>query len=113
MKIEFLRTAYDVMTGKATTEEARTAAIQAIEDELTKNAAAKAAKADEYAQAWDAVREVLAPSAGAMTVADIFAKVESELPVDFGKGKVQYGITHQWAGEVVKIDGKPCTYRLK
>ncbi len=113
MKIEFLRTAYDVMTGKVVPEEACTAAIQAIEDELTKNATAKAAKEDEYAAAWDTVKEVLSSTTAPLTIADIHAKAEEKLPEGFGKGKVQYGMTHTWADKVVKIEGKPNTYRLK
>jgi hypothetical protein len=114
MKLSTIRTAYDLLTGTAThTEEERLEVIQVFEDELTKNATAKAAKEDEYATAWDAVKEVLSGTTAPLTVADIYAKAEEKLPEGFGKGKVQYGMTHTWADKVVKIEGKPNTYRLK
>ena len=46
-------------------------------------------------------------------MAQIYEEVKNDLPTGFAKGRVQYGMTHQWAEEVVKIDGKPNTYRLK
>lgn len=83
-----------------------------LEAELNKGAVAKAEKAAGYEAAWDIVRGVFALTTSPLTVAEIFEQVEETLPEGFTKGKVQYGLTHQWADRVVKIEGKPNTYRL-
>ena len=80
--------------------------------ELNKGAVAKAEKDAGYEAAWDIVRGVFALTTAPMTVAEIFEQVEETLPEGFTKGKVQYGLTHNWADRVVKIEGKPNTYRL-
>lgn len=48
-----------------------------------------------------------------MTVAEIFAECEKELPNGFTKNQIGYGLTHYWTDSVVKIEGKVNTYRLK
>lgn len=83
-----------------------------LETELNKGAVAKAEKDAGYEAAWDIVRGVFALTTAPLTVAEIFEQVEEALPEGFTKGKVQYGLTHQWADRVVKIEGKPNTYRL-
>ena len=80
--------------------------------ELNRNDAAKAEKDAGYEAAWDIVRGVFTLTTAPLTVAEIFEQVEETLPDGFTKGKVQYGLTHQWADRVVKIEGKPNTYRL-
>lgn len=114
MKNSTRTTIYNFLTGNApVSEEEKLTAIREIEDEMAKEQSAKSAKIDEYAAAWKVVREVLTGTKSPLTVAEIYEKVKDELPANFAKGRVQYGITHQWAEEVVKIDGKPNTYRLK
>ncbi len=83
-----------------------------LEAELNKGAEAKAAKDATYDAAWDAVREVLTMTTAPLTVAEITEEAAANLPDGFGKGRVLYGLNHQWAGYVVKIEGKPNTYRL-
>jgi len=80
--------------------------------ELNKGATAKAAKDAGYDAAWPIVCGVFSLTDAPLTVAEIFEQVEVALPEGFTKGKVQYGLTHQWADRVVKIEGKPNTYRL-
>lgn len=80
--------------------------------ELNKGAVAKAEKAAGYESAWDAICTVFALTTAPLTVAEIFEQAENDLPEGFTKGKVQYGLTHNWADRVVKIEGKPNTYRL-
>lgn len=114
MKNSTRTTIYNFLTGKApVSEEEKLAVIREIEDEMTREQNAKSAKIDEYATAWEVVREVLAGTKSPLTVAEIYEEVKNDLPAGFAKGRVQYGMTHQWAEEVVKIDGKPNTYRLK
>ena len=83
-----------------------------LEAELNKGAVAKAEKAAGYDAAWNAVSAVFALTTAPLTVAEIFEQAENDLPEGFTKGKVQYGLTHNWADRVVKIEGKPNTYRL-
>ena len=83
-----------------------------LEAELNKGAEAKAAKDATYDAAWEVVRSVLAMTTAPLTVAEIVAEGADRLPDGFGKGRVLYGLNHQWAGFIVKIEGKPNTYRL-
>lgn len=50
-----------------------------------------------------------------VTVADLFAKVEADLPDGFSKSKMQYALTHYWADDVTVVkDGRnPNQYRAK
>lgn len=83
-----------------------------LEAELNKGAEVKAAKDAAYDAAWEVVRSVLAMTTAPLTVAEIVAEGEDRLPEGFGKGRVLYGLNHQWTGFIVKIEGKPNTYRL-
>lgn len=83
-----------------------------LEAELNKNAEAKAAKDATYDATWEVVREVLAMTTAPLTVAEIFEQVEANLPEGFTKGQLVYALNHQWPGRVVRIEGKPNTYRL-
>ena len=47
------------------------------------------------------------------TVADIYGEAEKELPENFSKNRVSYGLTHQWADRVVKTEGKVNLYSVK
>ncbi len=83
-----------------------------IDAELNKTAEKANATRELYATAHDIVMSVM--SEVPATVADIFAKCESELPEGFTKAKVQYALLNYWKDEVVKVDnGKrsPMTYR--
>ena len=79
--------------------------------ELNKGADAKAAKVAEY----ESVKEIiLAPLDEAiMTVSELYEAIKDELPEGFTRGKVQYALTKLYADEVVKHEGKPCTYGRK
>lgn len=82
--------------------------------ELNKSAEAKAAKNATYDAAWEVVRSVFALTTAPLTVAEITEEAvdDDRLPEGFGKGRILYGLNHQWADRVVKIEGKPNTYRL-
>lgn len=89
------------------------AAVEDIRAEFEKSAAKTSAKMDAYEQAKPIV--ISAITGVALTVKDIFTTCENDLPKDFTTSKVQYGLLHYWADEVVKIDnGKaPFTYQAK
>jgi len=79
-----------------------------IANELAKGAEKAQANRDLYAQAHDVVIGAL--SATPVTIGELYAEVENDLPEGFSKGKVQYAITRLWADEVVKHEGKVNTY---
>jgi len=85
-----------------------------LEAELNKSAEAKAAKNAAYDAAWEVVRSIFALTTAPLTVAEITEEAvdDDRLPEGFGKGRILYGLNHQWADRVVKIEGKPNTYRL-
>ena len=110
MRIATIKSLVSYLNGEAVTNIDEIKAE--LEAELNKGAVAKAAKDEVYDLAWDCVREVFGFTTAPLTVAEIFEQVKDDLPEGFTKGKVQYGLTHQWAPQVVKIEGKPNTYRL-
>lgn len=80
-----------------------------LEAELNKGAEAKAKNAEAYESIHDLVIGALSDTPA--TCAEIFEQIATELPTGMGKGKVQYALNHLWQDEIVKIEGKPNTYR--
>ena len=80
-----------------------------LEKEITKGDAQKAKNAEAY----DAIHDIVvrALSAVPVTVAELWENIEDEVPEGITKGKVQYALNHLWGDEIVKIEGKPNTYR--
>ncbi len=89
------------------------AVVEDIRAEYEKSAAKVNAKMDAYERAKPFVLSAIAEAP--LTVKDIFAACEDNLPDGFSASKIQYGLLHYWADEVVKIDnGKaPFTYQVK
>jgi hypothetical protein len=83
--------------------------LSELDKEINKGAEAKAKNAETY----DALHDIVigALSAVPVTCAELFDSIQSELPEGVSKGKVQYALTHLWQDEIVKIEGKPNTYR--
>ena len=79
--------------------------------ELNKGAERKQANADVYAQVKPIVLGALSDTP--VTIGELFATIEGNLPEGFTKGKVQYAITRLWADEVNKIEGKVNSYTAK
>ena len=80
-----------------------------LEKEITKGEAAKAKNAEAYEALHDVIMENL--SATPCTVAELWDTIQDEVGEGVTKGKVQYALTHLWQDEIVKIEGKPNTYR--
>jgi hypothetical protein len=80
-----------------------------LEKEINKGAEAKAKNAEAYEAIHDIVVGTL--TAVPVTVAELWESIEDEVPEGITKGKVQYALTHLWQDEIVKIEGKPNTYR--
>lgn len=97
-----------------TTDTALTDEIDAEITRLQKAQASKDAKAAEKAVAYneakgvviDALRDAGAP----VTAAELFEAVKDALPEGFTKGRMVYGLTRLWTGEVVK-DGTSYSLR--
>lgn len=104
---------------KATFEAIKTALTnfgydnQEVMDELTKEINKGAEAKAKNAEAYDAIHDIVmnALTSVPATVAEIWEAIEDEVPEGITKGKVQYALTHLWQTEIVKIEGKPNTYR--
>ena len=81
--------------------------------ELTKEITKGDAQKAKNAEAYDSIHDIVvgALSAVPVTVAELWDSIENEVPEGITKGKVQYALTHLWQDEIVKIEGKPNTYR--
>ena len=80
-----------------------------VEKELNKGEEKKAKNAEAYEAMHDVIVGALSDTP--VTCAELFESIEGDLPEGATKGKVQYALTHLWADEIVKIEGKPNTYR--
>lgn len=80
-----------------------------IEKELNRGADAKAKNLEVYESFHELLVSNLSDSPA--TCGEIYEAIEEQLPEGVTKGKVQYALTHLWQDEIVKIDGKPNTYR--
>ena len=80
-----------------------------IAKEINKGAEAKAKNAEAYEALHGIVSGAL--SMVPVTVAEVWEAIQDEVPEGVTKGKVQYALTHLWQDEIVKIEGKPNTYR--
>jgi len=95
--------------GEAETDMRYVAARDELVAELNKGAAEKAARAAEYEAIHTLIVDNLTDTP--VTVADLVAEIESELPEGMNRHKVQYALNNLWQDEIVKIAGKPNTYR--
>ena len=87
--------------------------LEELQKEINRGAEAKAKKANEYDVAKAVIFSALASTDEPMTIAQLFEACKNELPEGFTKARVQYGITHQWAENVVKTEGKVNSYSLR
>lgn len=83
--------------------------LSELNREITKGDAEKAKNAEAYESIHDLVVGTL--SAVPVTIAELWDAIKDEVPAGITKGKVQYAVTHLWESEIVKIEGKPNTYR--
>ena len=99
----------DILNGVSYSDEM----VAELKDELTKEINKGQAQKDANAQAYEAIHSLIVDtlSATPVTVAELFAEIEQDLPEGMTKGKIQYALTHLWQDEIVKIEGKPNTYR--
>jgi len=80
--------------------------------ELNKGAEEKAARATAYAGIHDIVVDNLTDTP--VSLNDLWGEIESEVTSKgMTKHNVQYALNNLWQDEIVKIVGKPNTYRRK
>ena len=77
--------------------------------ELTKGEAQKVKNAEAY----DALHDVIVGNLSntPVTCGELWDAIKDDVPEGTTKGKVQYALTHLWQDEIVKIEGKPNSYR--
>ena len=85
--------------------------LSEIETELNRGAEKAQANKDMY----DAAKPVVfaALSDTPVTISELYAEVEGDLPDGMTKGKLQYAITRLWKDEVGKVEGKVNSYTRK
>lgn len=80
--------------------------------ELNKGAEEKAARAAAYEGIHDIIVDSL--DATPVTVADLWPEIETDITAKgMTRHNVQYALNNLWQDEIVKIVGKPNTYRRK
>jgi hypothetical protein len=105
---------------KATLETIRTAladlgyenkeVLDELDAELNKGAAEKAVRAAAYESIHSLIVDNLSDTP--ITCADLFAEIEPEVVANgMTRYNVQYALNSLWQDEIVKIAGKPNTYR--
>ena len=105
---------------KATLETIRTAltdlgyenkeVLDELDAELNKGAAEKAARAAAYESIHSLIVDNLSDTP--ITCADLLAEIEPEVVANgMTRHNVQYALNNLWQDEIVKIAGKPNTYR--
>ena len=86
--------------------------IAELDAELNKGAEEKAARAAAYAGIHDIVVDNLTETP--VTCADLWDEIEDEVTTKgMNRHNVQYALNNLWQDEIVKIAGKPNTYRRK
>ena len=81
--------------------------------ELTAELSKGQAQKDKNAEAYESIHALIveALSDTPVTCGELWESIEENVPDGITKGKVQYALTHLWQDEIVKIEGKPNTYR--
>lgn len=83
--------------------------LSELNREITRGEDAKAKNAEAYEAIHELVVSNLAETP--CTCGELYEAIASELPTDMTRSKVQYALNHLWQDEIVKIAGKPNTYR--
>lgn len=107
MKNSTLNTIYTALTNYNFDN---TEVMDELYNELHRGDARKAKNAEVY----DGIHDLIISNMDVkpMTCGEIYDAIKDNLPEGVGRGKVQYALTHLWQDEIVKIEGKPNTYRL-
>ena len=95
--------------GEADTDAEYVAARDELVAELNKGQAQK----DKNAEAYESIHDLIVGNLSdtPVTCGELWEAISAEVPSGITKGKVQYALLHLWQDEIVKIEGKPNTYR--
>jgi len=109
MKKISLQTLVNILDGKTYDADI----IEDLKNEMLKELNKGAEQKQKNAEAYESIHELIVENLDdtPCTCAELYEVIKGELPTDMGKGKVQYALTHLWQDEIVKIEGKPNTYR--
>lgn len=109
--LEAIRTALtdNRQTIEGLTDEQIDAIVSELDADINKGAAEKAARAAAYESIHSLIVDNLSDTP--VTCADLFSEIEKELPDGMTRHNVQYALNNLWQDEIVKIAGKPNTYR--
>lgn len=109
MKKATLESVISILNGIPDLDDGYPGLMDELKAEAAKGAAEKAARAAEYESIHSLVVDNLSDTP--VTAADLFAEIERELPEGMNRYKVQHALNNLWQDEIVKIPGKPNTYR--
>lgn len=87
--------------------------LQSTINELTAEMNKGEAQKAKNAEAYDALHDVIVDNLSntPVTCGELWDAIKDDAPEGTTKGKVQYALTHLWQDEIVKIEGKPNSYR--
>ena len=112
MKKATLQAIYDTLTMPELEGKVSADVLSEIDAELNKGAEEKAARAAAYAGIHDIVVDNLTETP--VTCSDLWGEIEAEVTAKgMTRHNVQYALNNLWQDEIVKVAGKPNTYRRK
>ena len=110
MKKATLQAIYDTLTMPELEGKVSADVLSEIDAELNKGAEEKAARAAAYAGIHDVVVDNLTDTP--VSLNDLWGEIEGDITAKgMTKHNVQYALNNLWQDEIVKIVGKPNTYR--
>ncbi len=109
MKKVSLTAILDILNGVSYSDEM----VAELKDEISKELNKGQEQKDKNAQAYESIHSLIVDTLSdtPVTCGEIWEAIKDDVPDGITKGKVQYALTHLWQDEIVKIEGKPNTYR--
>lgn len=109
MKKVSLTAILDILNGVSYSDEM----VAELKDEISKELNKGQAQKDKNAQAYESIHSLIVDTLSdtPVTCGEVWDAIQNDVPDGITKGKVQYALTHLWQDEIVKIEGKPNTYR--
>lgn len=109
MKKIHLTAILDILDGVSYSDEM----VAELKDEISKELNKGQAQKDKHAEAYESIHSLIVDTLSdtPVTCGELWESIEENVPDGITKGKVQYALSHLWQDEIVKIEGKPNTYR--
>ena len=109
MKKATLQAIYDTLTMPELEGKVSADVLAELNAELNKGAEEKAARAAVYESIHSLIVDNLSDTP--VTCADLWNEISGDAPDGITRHNVQYALNNLWQDEIVKIPGKPNTYR--